>query len=184
VLGRAVDQARSAGLWVHAVTYPLLLDQPEGETVLEDALDVPVSGIEWDEVSVMVYQTAFAQQVGGWLGPALVHSYAEDAVRRFGARAGLDLGVVGDSGLGLDPGDRYPSPAALGSDLQAVLAAGIPLERIRVYGLAGAVGTGGCERWLSLTELAPEAPPQTRAVAGVRSGARALVTALRALCVS
>lgn len=183
-LQRAVATARSAGLWTHAVTYPLLLDQPEGETILEDALDVPVSGIDWDEISFMVYQTAFAQQVGTWLGPALVHSYAEDAVRRHGARAGIDLGVVGDAGLGLAPGDRFPSPRELALDVGAALAAGIVPERIRVYGLAGMLDSGGVERWLGATELVPSAPPPARAVAGVRAGSRGLVTALRAFRLS
>jgi hypothetical protein len=183
-LARAVASARAAGLWTHAVTYPLLLDQPDGETILEDALDIPVTGIDWDEVSFMVYQTAFAQQVGSWLGPSLVRSYAQDAVRRHGARAGIDLGVVGDAGLGLDPGDRYPSPEALALDLGAAIAAGIPPSRIRVYGLAGMLATGGVERWLARGELGARAPDPTRAVAGVRAGAGGLVTALRALRVS
>jgi hypothetical protein len=180
-LARAADRLRQAGLRSHAVSYPLILDQPAGDCLLEDALDVPVSGIDWDEVSVMVYQTAFAQQLGLWLGPALVHSYAIDAVRRFGDRAGIDVGVVGDAGLGLEPGDRYPSPAELRADIEAALAAGIPPERIRVYGLAGVLGAGGVGRWLRLPELTPRTPVESREVAGVRNGARALVPAIRQL---
>jgi hypothetical protein len=180
VLGRGVAQARRHGLYLHAVTYPLVLDQPEGDVTLEDAFDIPVSGIDWDEVSVMVYQTAFAQQLGIWLGPALVHSYAEAAVHRFGERAGIDVGVVGEAGIGLDPGDRYPSPSELDDDLGAALAAGIPASRIRVYGLGGALTAGGALRWLA-RPLAASAPAPSRAVDGVRNGARAVVTAIHAL---
>ena len=115
-LARAVDELKAFGLTAHAVTFPLVLDQPDGDTTLEDALDIPVSGIDWDEVSFMVYQTAFAQLLGSWLGPSLVHSYAESAVARFGDRAGLDLGVVGDHGVGLDPGHRYATPRVLADD--------------------------------------------------------------------
>lgn len=181
VLARGVDAARRHGFYMHAVSYPLVLDQPDGDVTIEDAFDIPVTGSDWDEVSVMVYQTAFAQQIGSWLGPDLVHSYALDCVRRFGARAGIDVGVVGDQGVGLDPGDRYPSTNELRDDVAAALAAGIPLDRIRVYGLGGALGAGGVERWLGLPEPPPKPPPPSREVAGVRGGARALGAALRAL---
>ncbi|MBK8999361.1 MAG: hypothetical protein IPM35_26875 [Myxococcales bacterium] len=107
-LARSVQTLRRAGVSAHAVTYPLVLDQREGDTTLEDALSIPVSGIDWDEVSFMVYQTPFAQLIGAWLGPALVSSYAKTAVARFGARAGIDLGIVGDHGVGIDPGESLP----------------------------------------------------------------------------
>lgn len=141
------------------MTYPLVLDQPPESTAIEAALDIPVTGIEWDEVSFMVYQTAFVQQTGlPWLGSGLVHSYARDAVARFGERAGLDLGVVGDFGVGLDPGDRYPDPATLRADVAAMLGAGIPLARCRIYGLKGVSHSGGLARWLDLTTVTPDTP--------------------------
>ena len=180
-LSRAVASAHRAGLSVHAVTYPLILDQPEGDVSLEDAFDIPVSGIDWDEVSVMAYQTAFAQQLGLWLGPDLVHSYAAEAVARYGERAGIDVGVVGDAGIGLDPGDRYSAPDALFSDVAAALAAGIPEQRIRVYGLAGMVRAGGVRRWLGTPALEARAPEPSLEVRGLRAGARALATALRSI---
>ena len=177
-LGHAVDATRRAGLAVHAVTYPMVLDQPGGSNVVEDAFDIPLGGIDWDEVSFMVYQTGFAQQTGHWFGPALVHSYARAAVARFGERAGIDLGVVGNEGIGLDPGNRYPDPCALEADLGAALAAGIPRHRMRIYGLAGVLREGGIERWLSLSGVKPSAPGRDRAVDGLRNTVRALSLAL------
>lgn len=177
-LARAVDHARRAGLVLHAVTYPLVLDQPDGTPAIEDAFDIPVNGIAWDEVSFMVYQTAFAQQVGEWLGPALVHSYARTAVARFGDRAGLDLGVVGDAGVGLDPGDRYPDPGPLRADVGAALDAGIPLSRLRVYGLRGAIHAGGAPHWLALDTVTPRAPAPSRMVDGLRNAVRLLANLL------
>lgn len=179
-LARAVDRARAAGWYVHAVTYPLVLDQRADSHVMEDAFDIPVDGIAWDEVSFMVYQTAYAQQVGEWLGPALVHSYARDAVARFGERAGIDVGVVGDAGIGLDAGNRYADPATLRADLAASLAAGVPLSRTRVYGLAGAISAGGVERWLDLAGVEARVPAPSRMVDGLRNGIRALGVALSA----
>jgi hypothetical protein len=176
VLAATVDDLRRAGLHAHAVALPLVLDQPEGSTILEDALDTPVSGIDWDEVSFMVYQTAFAQLVGEWLGPALVSSYAADAVARFGSRAGLDLGVVGSAGIGIDPGQRYPDPEALRRDAAAAFAAGI--VNMRIYSLDGVLEQGGAERWLSLTNAAADPEGSRREVAGLRNGLRALARAL------
>lgn len=178
-LARLAGAVQSAGLVAHAVTYPLVLDQPEGSFALEDALDIPVSGLDWDEVSFMVYATAFAQQTGRWLGPSLVASYAASASERFGERAGLDLGVVGEPGLGLDAGHRYPSPEALAVDAAAALAEGIAPERLRVYGLAGVLEQGGPERWMApLTELTPRRPAPSRSTDGLRATVRALATHL------
>jgi hypothetical protein len=180
VLARGVRRVRSAGLWAHAVTFPVVLDQPEGTSLLEDAFDIPVSGIDWDEVSVMVYQTPIAQWVGTWLGPELVRSYATSAVARFGERAGLDLGIVGDAGVGVDPGLRYPSPDALWLDIRAALEAGIPSGRLRIYGLAGVNQHGGVGRWLSPRHVESTASrSDARAVEGFRNAIRAVEVALR-----
>lgn len=179
-LSRSVQTLRRAGVSAHAVTYPLVLDQREGDTTLEDALSIPVSGIDWDEVSFMVYQTPFAQLIGTWLGPALVSSYAKTAVARFGARAGIDVGIVGDHGVGIDPGSRYPRGSALHADLAASLAAGIPLERTRVYGLAGVLDSGGVAAWLGEAPVAA-APPECRMVEGFRNAVRGIATGLCAL---
>ena len=180
VLAGAVDRIRRAGLWAHAVTFPSVLDQPEGSVLLEDAFDTPVSEIAWDEVSFMVYQTAFAQLTGAWLGPSLVRSYASSAVERFGERAGLDLGIVGDAGVGVDPGSRYSDPSVLRSDVRAARAAGVPAERLRVYGLAGMLDGGGITRWSVLdASLGGSSADEPRLVEGLRSGVRALEVLLR-----
>lgn len=177
-LARTVARLRRSGLHVHAVTYPLILDQPEHDTTLEDALAIPVSGIDWDELSFMVYQTPFAQLLGTWLGPALVHSYAETAVARFGDRAGIDVGIVGPHGIGIDPGNRYADRSALCDDLGAALAAGIPAARTRIYGLAGVLDSGGLEHWLGAAPVS-QVPESSRAVAGFRNLVRGLAVGLR-----
>jgi hypothetical protein len=175
VMARAVERTKHAGLGVHAVTYPLILD----DASLEDALDIVVAGIDWDEVSFMVYQTAFRQLAGVWFGPRLVYEYGKAAVSRFGARAGLDLGVVGDAGIGLDPGGRYRDPSALHDDVRAGIAAGIPLSRMRVYGLDGILSQGGIARWLP--HVNPDAlhPEPSAAITGLRNAVRGIATGLR-----
>jgi hypothetical protein len=179
-LARTVGMLRRAGVRAHAVTYPLVLDQADGDATLEDALSIPVSRIDWDEVSFMVYQTPFAQMLGAWLGPALVASYAQTAVERFGDRAGIDVGIVGDHGIGIDPGSRYPDAAALGADLGAALGAGIPRERTRVYGLAGVLQAGGLARWCG-GAVEPRTPAPSAEVQGFRNVVRGIATGLRAL---
>lgn len=175
VMARAVERTKRAGIRMHAVTYPLILDDP----TLEDALDIVVDGIDWDEVSFMVYQTAFRQLAGVWFGPRLVYEYGKAAVSRFGERAGLDLGVVGDAGLGLDPGGRYSDPTALSDDVRAAIAAGIPLSRLRVYGLDGILSQGGIARWLPHANPDALHPEPSTAVTGLRNAVRGIATGLR-----
>ncbi|MCC6215328.1 MAG: hypothetical protein IT376_10690 [Polyangiaceae bacterium] len=177
-LARTVDRVTAAGVRAHAVTYPLVLDQPAGSSAIEDALDVPVSGLAWSEVSFMVYETPFAQQAGSWFGPALIHDYARTAVERFGERAGIDLGIVGEVGLGVDPGDRYPDPDSLRADVAAALAAGVRPEHVRVYSLAGLLAEGGVARWLGGGPPEPREPPPSRAVRGLRNLVGALAGSL------
>ena len=148
--GAAIEQLHREGVSAHATAFPLVLDDAEGKANFEDALDTPVSGLDWDEVSFMVYQTAFAQFTGLWFGPSLVASYAQSAVQRFGDRAGIDLGVVGAPALGLDAGERYPDVSALAAEsggspqrrhsLQphAGLRPGWPVAGRRHFALAGA----------------------------------------------
>ncbi|MEZ4227339.1 MAG: hypothetical protein R3B13_40755 [Polyangiaceae bacterium] len=166
-------------LRAHATGFPVVLDDESESRVLEDALDTPISDVDWDEVSFMVYQTAFAELAGTWFGPALVASYARSAVQRFGDRAGLDLGVVGSAALGLGAGHRYPDVAALAADLAAATGAGIPLERIRVYGLAGVLEQGGPERWFA-RRPASTLPATTREVRGLRATMSLLSALLKA----
>ncbi|HMR08870.1 MAG TPA: hypothetical protein PKA88_23985 [Polyangiaceae bacterium] len=179
LFARALDTLHQGQLRAHAVAFPLVLDDAPGDRVLEDALDTPVSDLDWDEVSFMVYQTAFTQLAGLWFGPSLVAAYAQAAVARFGERAGLDLGVVGGPALGLDAGDRYPDPTVLAADLAAAHGAGIPYAQIRVYGLAGLLEEGGAGRWLG--QLPPCATPAiSQETTGLRAGIQALSRALKA----
>jgi hypothetical protein len=145
----------------------MVLDQAQSSTALEDALDLVVTGLDWDEISVMVYQTVFSQVLGHWLGPRLTHSYAVSAVRRWGERAGLDLGVVGAGGVALDPGHRYPSPTELHADVAAALSAGIPPARIRVYGLGGVAQE--MRRWLDFRAITPHRPGRSLRVEALRA---------------
>ena len=176
LLRRAVGQLQRKGLRCHATTLPVVLDQEPTNVALERALGLPVSGVDWDEISLMVYQTPFAELTGFWLGSALVESYASSAVSRFGSRAGLDLGIVGDDGLGVGPGNRYPDNRTLATDIAAACDAGISSNRIRIYGLRGLMNRGFSA--LSRKTVAAGTTENRTAVAGLRSLTRAIATLL------
>jgi hypothetical protein len=186
VLARAVDDVAQAGLVAHAVTLPIVLDQAPGSEAFERFLELASLKLGWSEISVMVYQTVFAEISRQWLGPALVFEYARAARERWGERAGLDLGVVGGPGVALGPEFRYPDPRALARDWAAARAAGIPDRRLRVYGLQGLLEQGGVERWIApevLRAAHPEperdaAPPRSSRVAVLRKTCRAASAAL------
>ncbi len=74
-----------------------------------------------------------------------MHAYARAAVERFGERAGVDLGLVGE---GVYPSGIYGEPGELAADVGAALAAGIRRENIHVYSLDGMVDRGTPDAWV------------------------------------
>ncbi|MFM2153988.1 MAG: hypothetical protein RL199_2423, partial [Pseudomonadota bacterium] len=150
-LSALVEKVQASGLKVHAVTYPLVLDDAtDGDDRLQDALDIPVRGVPWDEVSFMVYRSALALYSPGPFGPDLVGTYAAEARRQYGATAGLDMGVIGRDPVGGAEG--YLTPDVLETDVGAVKAAGV--DRLHLYALESALERTDAERWLSFGESA------------------------------
>lgn len=117
---------------VHAVTLPLILHDGKSGTI-QSALGVPTEGIDWDEVSFMVYRPEFTKILGP-VGSDLVYLYAERAREKFGDRAGIDLGEIGDVQFP-EPTQGFSHPEELRSDFTASRAAG--LRRLHVYSLDG-----------------------------------------------
>ncbi|MBX3271370.1 MAG: hypothetical protein KF729_13980 [Sandaracinaceae bacterium] len=176
-LSEHVGAVRARGVRAVAVTYPQVVDDlGDGDPDLQDALDIPVDGVPFDEVAFMVYQTAFAEAQGDWIGPGLVRSYALDARAHFGERATMALGIVGTAAIFEHDGPPYASPSALGEDIGAALGAGV--ARVEVFSLDGMVELGDVAGWLAGTEAVPHTPalePETRIV---RAAARSLDEAL------
>ncbi len=173
-----VERLHAAGLKVHAVTYPLVLDDAgDGDDRLQDALDIPVRGVPWDEVSFMVYRSALALYSPGPFGPDLVGAYAVEARRQYGAKAGLDIGVVGRDPIGGAEG--YLSVEVLEADVGAIKAAGV--DRMHLYALESALTQADAPRWLSFGTSAALAsvPPAGDGVREVREVFRLLDLALQ-----
>lgn len=177
LLSSHVAEVQARGYVAQAVTYPQVIDDlADGDDDLQDGLDVPVRDVGFDEVSFMVYQTVIAEAVGGWVGPGLVRSFAQDAVLHFGDRATIALGIVGSASIVEIDGPLYDGPDTLADDVAAAREAGI--ERVEVYSLDGMVELGGPHDWLDATRAEPASfaiPPQARIV---RSAAASLDAAL------
>ncbi|MBI5513759.1 MAG: hypothetical protein HY909_08320 [Deltaproteobacteria bacterium] len=168
-----VEAVRARGVRPVCVTYPQVVDDAlDGDDDLQDALDLPVRGVPWDEVSFMVYQTGFAEGVRAWIGPGLVGAYARDARRAFGERAVIALGQIGDAGIFPPAGPVYTDPAVLSQDIAAASDEG--MRRVELYSLDGMFSQGGVPRWLGATSPRPEPGEGSALVILVRSLARSL----------
>ncbi len=155
-LGAIIGRVHAAGLKAHCVTYPMVVDDlADGDTDIQDGLNIPVSGLPWDEVSFMVYRSGLALYTTEPLTPWVVHAYARDARLHFGDAAGIDLGVIGDDPLSGAPG--YRTPDALEADVAAIRAAGV--SRVHLYSLELAASRPDFEAWLDALSVAAGAPP-------------------------
>ena len=117
---------------VYAVTYFWILDDLlTGTEALQDAFDTPVAGIPWDEVTFMIY-TSMVRDWGISAGEGIVASYARDALRFYGERGGIALGIAGREGIGVE---STISLDELRREMRCVLEQGI--ARLRVYSIEG-----------------------------------------------
>lgn len=171
-LAAHVLEVQARGVRAEAVTYPQVVDDMgDGDADLQDALDIPVDGVPFDDVAFMVYQTAFTEGRGVWLGPGLVRSYATDAHAYFGDRATIALGIIGSATIVELDGPPYADPDALREDVAAALGGGV--SRIEFYSLDGMVELDDVPGWLGAASAVPSSPPispDTRVVRGAASG--------------
>jgi hypothetical protein len=167
ILEANVRAVQARGLTAICVTFPQVIDDGlDADDDLQDALDIPVRGVSFDEVGFMVYQPGFAEAIGEWIGPGLIAAYGKDAKEQFGDRATIALGTVGSVGI-IATRFSYDEPAVLGADIAAALAEGI--ERVEIYSLDGMVATLGAETWLRGTRVLARAGGASIATELVRS---------------
>jgi hypothetical protein len=143
-----VDELSDRGFKTTVVTYPQVLDDMEDEdTVIQDVLNVPVSTVEWDEVSTMVYTTQFANLSGLEFGPWVVYDYALSTVEMFGKeKASIALGL----------NREMDDPAVLAAEVAAARAAGI--ENIQIFALEGAMEKADPLKWHAAFHAPAETP--------------------------
>ncbi len=172
-LTASVKRVQAAGLRAQCVTYPQVLDDAkDGDDDLQDALDIPVRGVPFDEVSFMVYQSSYAKLVGSWIGPDLIRVYAAEARAAYGDRGTIALGVVGRAGV-MSEGSLYLDPKVLRQDVAAALHARI--ARVEVFSLDGMLHTKKLDAWLAaLADVSPREPESSATVDLVQKGMYAL----------
>ena len=167
-----ISVLHSRGWKVMAVTYPMVLDDLEdGDEGIQDALDIPCSGLDWDNISFMAYLSTFQTYVSDPVGADLVYSYAKDARKYFGDRGGIALGVVGPGGVAENQVLVYTRPGLLHRDFGATMLGGI--KEIQVYSLEGILALGNPEDWLGVytaPQIVPHGETATVLVRGIMSG--------------
>jgi hypothetical protein len=164
-----IARVQAAGLPVYASTLFIVLDDlQDDDDDIQRLFDAPVEALPFDEVSFQLYRTSFDDFLGGMLsasgeplGAYVVYDYALTAVEHFGARAALDLGLVGDPG--------YDAPGELAADAAASLAAGLSLSALNVYSLMALMEMDDPEPWLDLSSVTAEAPPEDSRVHTIRA---------------
>ena len=173
-LTASVKRVQAAGLRAQCVTFPQVLDDiKDGDDDLQDALDIPVRGVPFDEVSFMVYQSTYARSVGSWIGPDLIRDYAAQARAAYGDRGTIALGVVGLGGVMSEGSHLYLDPQLLRQDVAAALHAKI--ARVEIFSLDGMMHTKKLDAWLAaLADVEPEKPESSATVDLVQKGMYAL----------
>ena len=117
-----------SGLKTHLVTTSLLLTE-ERSDALERSLGIPVVPEAFDFLSFMSYRSEFERMIGR-MNSRVVYDHGLRAKARYGEKAGIDLGVVGDIEFP-HPVRGYQNPKRLHQDLGALRAAGI--GRAQIY---------------------------------------------------
>ncbi|UCD85123.1 MAG: hypothetical protein JSU92_02735 [Deltaproteobacteria bacterium] len=152
-----VSLAHQRGFKVMVVTFPMVLDDfGDGDTTLQDALDIPIEGIDWDEVSFMAYRTTFSELWGEEFGPYLIYSYSRDALESYGDKAGIDVGLVRDQ-----------EPTDILADIGASRAAGI--NKVHIYSLDGIMDNPPPDDWVNLDDANTTVPEDDQATGEIRS---------------
>ena len=151
-----VGRVHAAGLKAHAVTYPLVIDDlPDGDSDIQDGLDIPVDGVDWDELTFMMYRSVMQGFSAAPLTERFFYVYAVDAAAAYGQRAGFDFGLVGTGLVTLE--GSYTDPAQLRSDVAAARAGGI--DRLHLYSFEGARAEADPHVWLDFATPPAELPP-------------------------
>ena len=151
-----VESLHALGFKVMVVTFPMVLDDLEdGDASVQDALNIPVDGIPWDELSFMAYTTVFETYIESFLPnditPYLVSSYAQDAREAYADRAAIDIGVIGDDGI--TGGEGITDLQEIRAQVGAAKSAGVP--RIHAYSLDGILGMEDPGSWYEAFQAAP-----------------------------
>ncbi len=144
-----VDYAHLLGFKVTVSTLlPLLEDYGDGDDFIRQGFNSPIDGIAWDEVSFQVHRTMYGASYP--VTSYMVHEYGRLARNRFGARAGIGLGLTHP---GIAVGNQsivYANGNQLRLDAQAAKAAGFSPTRVGVYSFLGIYRSNDVGQWFQI----------------------------------
>lgn len=165
-LNALIAELRKRGYAVDGAANRAFLDaQARGNAALEDALNAPVSGVAWDALSFITYRYKVSQE--NYV--AMLNRYATLARRLYGARAAMDVGLIGEYDMFSQNTERaalfgggdefYAYLRGLRSiyDLEEAVGTvlGCGVRRINLYALDGAArSVAGTENWLKAARRA------------------------------
>ncbi|MFH1538988.1 MAG: hypothetical protein ABIH66_08500 [bacterium] len=159
VFNRLAGRMRDRGVKTLAAALgPVAADVKTGRVGLQDALETPVSTVDWDVVSFMLYTSAMAS-----LFPAVfdlrgarwyMYAVMRDMKEKLGGRAALSIGTTSEGKVSHSP---HRAPEELLPDMEAALAAGI--DDVAVFSLEGILDSPKPEAWFeTLLAAEPKVP--------------------------
>lgn len=157
---------RSRGIRVLTAVLPWVLLELDGSfDLIQDMMETPVFGIDWDIISPMFYVSMISGMSGGFVNERdanwLTYKACCELADRFSEKAGVSLGVTGTGILGNEP--SFDTPERLVIGIEAALAAGI--TDISIYNLEGILEREDPEHWFDLIRSAkPRIPPESRKI--------------------
>jgi hypothetical protein len=159
VYEKLVDDLHALGFKVMVVTFPMVLDDMhDGDSSIQDLLNIPVTRIDWDMVSFMTYTTIFEMILGSEVSEYLVYSYGQDAVKFFGDRAAVELGIIGGGGMIDNVG--ITDLGKLERQVDAAKYAGV--KAIHAYSLDGILGLDENDKYFDIFKATAHAKPETQ----------------------
>jgi len=131
---KMIDSLHVKGYKVMITTYPYLIDDmQDNDPDIQDLVNVPISGIDWDAYTFTPYRTAYSSDFNVKFSPFIAYEYSRAAREEYKEKARIALGIVGPSGHG--PG--FTSPEDLYKDISAVKAAGV--QEVDLFYLGGMI---------------------------------------------
>jgi hypothetical protein len=157
------SRIRSRGMRTIAAVLPWVALELFGDgEIIQDLMETPVAGIDWDLISPMLYVSMFEGMTGGRISAFDANSLVYEAVVRlrnkYGGRAAVSLGVTGKGVLGNEP--TFETVEDLMVGVEASLAAGA--RDISIYNLEGLVSRPNPRSWLeALRGARPRVPERS-----------------------
>jgi hypothetical protein len=177
VFAALADELRGRSIDVVGVVVPYVLLDRDGGCGWQRTFGVPVTGIPWTRVDVMLYTSLIEGWSRGLLRRSdalgLLRAGSAAALRRYGPETSISLGTVGTGALENEP--MYRDVGELRADIATAQAAGV--QHLTLFDLASVLRRPPAEAWLeAFVDPQPAAAPASESFR-----VRAAVAAMRAL---